>query len=48
MAKTRKIGRSAITGRFTPVSVARRKRRTHVVETVRTRRSPKRRRRKGR
>lgn len=35
MAKsTRKIGRSAITGRFTSVSTARRKPNTHVVETV--------------
>ena len=36
MAKsTRKIGRSAVTGRFTSVKVARRKRTTHVVETIR-------------
>lgn len=35
MAKgTRKIGRSAITGRFTKVSTARNKPSTHVVETV--------------
>lgn len=35
MAKsTRKVGRSAITGRFTKVSTARNKSRTHVVETV--------------
>ncbi|SNY38746.1 hypothetical protein SAMN06297129_0479 [Pseudooceanicola antarcticus] len=35
MAKsTRKIGRSAVTGRFTPVSTARNKPSTHVVETV--------------
>lgn len=32
--RTRKVGRSAITGRFVPVSTARRKPRTHVVETV--------------
>ncbi|SIT88163.1 hypothetical protein SAMN05421665_2637 [Yoonia rosea] len=35
MAKsTRKVGRSAITGRFTSVSTARNKPKTHVVETV--------------
>lgn len=34
MAKTRKIGRSAVTGRFTSVKTARRKPRTHVVETI--------------
>jgi len=35
MAKsTREVGRSAITGRFTSVSTARNKPRTHVVETV--------------
>ncbi|PJI85852.1 hypothetical protein BC777_2199 [Yoonia maricola] len=31
---TRKIGRSAITGRFTSVATARNKSKTHVVETV--------------
>lgn len=44
MRRTRKIGRSAITGKFTTVAKARRLRRTHVVETVR---QPKRRRRKS-
>jgi len=35
MAKgTGKIGRSAITGRFTTVATAKRKPRTHVIETV--------------
>ncbi|MGI3164217.1 hypothetical protein [Pseudooceanicola sp. 200-1SW] len=35
MAKTtRKVGRSAVTGRFTSVSTARNKPKTHVVETV--------------
>ncbi len=35
MAKsTRKVGRSAITGRFTTVATARRRSKTHVVETV--------------
>lgn len=35
MAKsTFRIGRSAVTGRFTSVKVARRRRRTHVVETI--------------
>jgi hypothetical protein len=33
-AKGRKIGRNARTGRFTPVSTARRKKGTHVVETI--------------
>ena len=33
-SKGRKIGRSAVTGRFTTVKVARQKARTHVVETV--------------
>jgi len=32
--RTRKVGRSAITGRFTTVATARNKPRTHVVETV--------------
>ena len=36
-AKTHKIGRSAITGRFTSVDTARNKRKTHVVETVKNR-----------
>ena len=31
---TRKVGRSAITGRFTTVATAKRKPSTHVVETV--------------
>lgn len=31
---TYKVGRSAITGRFTSVSTARNKPKTHVVETV--------------
>lgn len=31
---TRKVGRSAITGRFTTVATAKRKPNTHVVETV--------------
>ena len=34
MAKSSKIGRSAVTGRFTPVKTARDKPKTHVVETV--------------
>ncbi len=34
MAKLMKIGRSAVTGRFTKVSTARAKPRTHVVETM--------------
>lgn len=34
MAKTRKIGRSAETGRFTTVKKAQRLAKTHVVETV--------------
>ena len=34
MAKTRKIGRSAVTGRFTTVALARKKARTHVVVTL--------------
>lgn len=35
MAKsTTKIGRSAVTGRFTPVAKAQRMRKTHVVETI--------------
>jgi hypothetical protein len=35
MAKTVKIGRSAITGRFIPVKEARQPSRTSVVETIR-------------
>jgi hypothetical protein len=31
---TRKIGRNAKTGRFTPVKVAQQKAATHVVETI--------------
>jgi len=34
MAKATKIGRSAVTGRFTKVSTAKAKPRTHVVETI--------------
>ncbi len=34
MAKSTKIGRSAITGRFTKVSTAKSKPRTHIVETM--------------
>ena len=34
MAKTTKIGRSAVTGRFTTVQRARSASRTHVVETI--------------
>lgn len=34
MAKTRKIGRSAITGQFIPVKQARKQSRTSVVETI--------------
>ncbi len=34
MAKTRKIGRDAVTGRFIPVSKAKRNPRTTVVETI--------------
>lgn len=34
MAKTTKIGRSAVSGRFTKVSTAKSKSRTHVVETI--------------
>jgi|GEM_PF-3085149 len=33
---TRKVGRSAITGKFMPVKDARRKSRTSVVETMKT------------
>jgi len=33
---TRKIGRSAITGKFIPVKEAKRKKRTTVVETINT------------
>ena len=34
MAKSSKIGRSAVTGRFTSVKTARDKPKTHVVERV--------------
>lgn len=34
MSKLTKIGRSAVTGRFTKVSTAKAKPRTHVVETI--------------
>ena len=34
MPKSTKIGRSAVTGRYTTVKTARSKPRTHVVETV--------------
>lgn len=34
MSKTTKIGRSAITGRFTTVKTADTKRRTHIVTTL--------------
>jgi len=34
MAKARKIGRSAVSGRYTTVAKARRYSTTHVVETV--------------
>jgi hypothetical protein len=34
MAKSHKIGRSAVTGRFTTVKKAEGKPRTHVVETI--------------
>ncbi len=34
MPKSTKIGRSAVTGRFTKVSTAKAKPRTHTVETV--------------
>ncbi|SMD10757.1 hypothetical protein SAMN05880593_12211 [Rhizobium sp. RU36D] len=34
MAKSTKIGRSAVTGRFTTVKTAKSKPRTHVVETI--------------
>ncbi|MEX2291273.1 MAG: hypothetical protein WD794_13235 [Mycobacteriales bacterium] len=36
MAKSRKVGRDARTGQFIPVSTARRRAGTAVVETVRT------------
>lgn len=36
MAKSRKVGRDARTGQFIPVSTARRRSSTAVVETVRT------------
>ena len=32
--KTFKVGRSAITGRFTTIKKARRLRKTHIVETI--------------
>ncbi|MEP9397179.1 hypothetical protein [Mesorhizobium sp. KR2-14] len=38
MAKTYKIGRSAISGKYTSVSTAVRHPKTHVVETVKKRR----------
>jgi len=34
MAKSTKIGRSAVTGRFTTVETATRKSETHIVETI--------------
>jgi len=34
MAKSTKIGRSAVSGRFTSVKTAKNKPRTHVVETI--------------
>lgn len=34
MAKSTKIGRSAVNGRFTSVKTAKNKPRTHVVETI--------------
>lgn len=34
MAKTRKIGRSAVSGKFTSVKKAKAKPRVHVVETI--------------
>lgn len=34
MAKTTKIGRSAVTGRFTKVSTAKAKPLTHIVQTM--------------
>lgn len=34
--KTRKIGRSAITGRFVPVKVALAHKRTTIVQTIKT------------
>ncbi len=34
MPKSMKIGRSAVTGRFTKVSTAKAKPRTHIVETM--------------
>lgn len=34
MAKSTKIGRSAVTGRFTKVSTAKAKPSTHIVETI--------------
>ncbi|GBE42418.1 hypothetical protein BMS3Bbin10_00479 [bacterium BMS3Bbin10] len=37
MAKTRKIGRDAITGQFIPVKVAIRRPSTTVVETIKVR-----------
>ena len=36
MGQSRKIGRSAVTGRFTTVKQAESKPRTHVVETIKT------------
>jgi len=35
--KSVKVGRSAVSGRFTKVSVAKAKPRTHVVETIKLR-----------
>jgi hypothetical protein len=37
----RKIGRDAITGRFIPVEEAERRKKTTVVETIKIRKSPK-------
>ena len=42
MPRTRKIGRSAITGQFVKVSVARRLSATHVVEVIKLPRRSKR------
>lgn len=38
MAKTRKIGRDAKTGEFIPVAVARRRKATAIVETIKVKR----------
>lgn len=41
MTKTRKIGRSAITGRFKPVKKAQQEKDTSVVETIKVKKKPK-------